>query len=325
MLTILTSRESWRRAASRIRAAAGTDVAFVFPEESGGWRGPFESTEVALFSEGLWTPDLASGPLRAITRLPELRWLHTETSGTDHPLFEDLLRRGVVLTHSAGTMSRPMAEFAIGLMLRVVKRMDVWAHAQREHRWIHTRSDECEELAGKTLGVVGLGHVGCAVARLARLLDMRVLGCSRSRRPLEDVDLESIVGADAVRSMIERCDFVVLAVPLTSETRNLFGREEFLAMPTHSWLINLSRGAVVDEAALEVALCKGWLAGACLDVLSTEPLPPTSGLWDVPNAIITPHVSATSSGFVERVLDRFLDLLQRYRAGEALAHVVGGA
>ena len=285
----------------------------VWPIDDRGWAGPVERTEVVLFSQGLWTPDLDRGRLPEIAALPVLRWLHTETTGTDHPLYERLRQRGIVVTTSAGTMSRPMAEFALGLMLRIVKRMDRWAAAQRERRWLEVGSEDCDELSGKTVGIVGLGHIGSAIATLAHACGMRVLGCRRGATATSFVD--ELFALRDLEAMIAASDFVILAVPLTPETRGLMSRPLLERLRPHAWLINLARGAVVDEAALIEALREGRFGGACLDVTVEEPLPPESPLWDLPNVIITPHVSATSPAYLERVAQLFLDHFRRHCAG----------
>jgi phosphoglycerate dehydrogenase-like enzyme len=249
--------------------------------------------------------------------LPGLRWFHSFAAGVDHPAFRALLERGVTVTNSPGGSSPAIAQYVVAMMLRVTKRMDEWAASQRERRWAPIPT---EELTGSTAGVVGLGHIGGEVARLAQAFGMRVIGCRRSQRRARHVD--EIVPPERLGDLLARADFVVLAVPLTSATEGLIGGAELRAMRDDAWLINVSRGSVVDEPALIEALRDGVIAGACLDVFQQEPLPPESELWSLPNAIVTPHNSGWSPLNRERVLDIFLDNLRRYASGRPLRHRV---
>jgi phosphoglycerate dehydrogenase-like enzyme len=203
------------------------------------------------------------------------------------------------------------------MMLRVVTRMDGWSEAQRERRW---QSLEKEELTGKTAGIIGVGHIGREVARLAQACGMHVVGCRRRTRPLRHVD--ELLPPERLHDVLRASDFVVLAVPLTSATDGLIGEAELRAMPAHAWLINVARGAVVREEALVHALRAGWIGGACLDVFAQEPLPEESPLWTLPNVIVTPHNSGRSPLNAARATDVFLENLRRYVAGRPLKNRV---
>jgi phosphoglycerate dehydrogenase-like enzyme len=299
----------------RIRALA-PKARLVFPAEA-GWPDGTDDAEVAYFAEDFWTSALGRQTRAQLFTLPRLRWFHSFAAGVDNPAFGALLERGVRLTNSPGASSTPIAQYAAGMMLRVVKRMDAWAEAQRARRW---EPIEPDELTGKTAGVVGLGHIGGEVARLAKALGMRVVGCRRRQRPVRHVD--ELVPPERLHDLLAAADFVVLAVPLSSRTEGLIGRAELHAMPRHAWLINVSRGRVVDEAALIDALRDGTIGGACLDVFAREPLPDDSPLWSLPNAIVTPHNSGRSPRNFERCTELFLDNLERYIAGRPLRHRV---
>jgi phosphoglycerate dehydrogenase-like enzyme len=304
------------RYGERLRAAA-PGVELSTPAGEGGWpHAP--PPEVAYFSEDFWTDFQANLPLRAhIFTLPTVRWLHSFSAGVDHSAFRALLERGVLLTNSPGGSSPAIAQYVIGMMLRVAKRMDAWSAAQRERRW---QPIETAELTGMTAGVVGVGHIGGEVARLAKAFGMRVIGCRRSARRARFVD--ELVAPARLHELLSRADFVVLALPLTSETEALIGETELRAMRRDAWLINVSRGSVVDEAALTRALREGAIGGACVDVFVREPLPPESELWSLPNAIVTPHNSGWSPLNRERGLEIFLDNLRRYASGRPLRNRV---
>ncbi len=254
---------------------------------------------------------------RLLARIPGLRWVHTISAGVDHLLFPELRESETILTNASGVFNVPIAETVMAYILAVVKRLpEFWAR-QRERRW---EKLPLRELRGLTVGIVGLGDIGAEVARLCRAFGMRVLGLRRHPAPSDAAD--EVMPPDRLHDLLARSDFVVIAVPLTAETRGMIGRAELAAMKPDAWLINISRGAIVDEDALVEALREGRIGGACLDVFAQEPLPPESPLWDLPNVIITPHNSWSSPRIEEREIDLFLENLRRYVAGEPLLNVV---
>jgi phosphoglycerate dehydrogenase-like enzyme len=293
------------------------DIELAWPREDGGWTGDAQAAEVVYFSEDFWTSGVFRALLPQLFTLPRLRWFHTFSAGVDHPAFRALIERGLLLTNSAGTTSEPIAQYVIAMMLRIVKRMDAWAQAQRERRW---QPIEADELTGKTVGIVGVGHIGGEVARLAQAFRMRVIGCRRRQRRLRFVD--ELVPPERLPDLLARSDFVVLAVPLSSETEGLIGEAELRAMRPRSWLINVSRGRVVQEGMLVRALKEGWIGGACLDVFHEEPLPEGSELWSLPNVVVTPHNSGWSPLNLERGTEVFLENLRRFVAGRPLRNQV---
>jgi phosphoglycerate dehydrogenase-like enzyme len=254
---------------------------------------------------------------RLLARVPNLRWIHTISAGVDHLLFPELRESDAILTNASGVFNVPIAETVMAYILAVVKRLpEFWAH-QREHRW---EKLPLRELRGLTVGIVGLGDIGTEVARLCRAFGMHVLGLRRRPAPSDLAD--EVLPPDRLQDLLARSDFVVIAAPLTAETRGMIGRAELAAMKPDAWLINISRGAIVDEEALVEALREGRIGGACLDVFAEEPLPPESPLWDMPNVIITPHNSWSSPHIEEREIALFLENLRRYVAGEPLLNVV---
>jgi phosphoglycerate dehydrogenase-like enzyme len=300
---------------ARIRAAAPA-IELVAPD-GGRWPDAAQAAAIAYFSEDFWT-DAASRPLTVgLFSLPRLRWFHSFSAGVDHPAFRSLLERGVLLTNSAGSSNVPIAQYVLAMMLRVVKGTDAWSEAQRERRWA---PHDAGELTGLAAGIVGLGHIGLEVARLAQAFGMRVLGCRRSARRPRHVD--ELVPPERLPDLLAQSDFVVLAVPLSSATERLIGEAELRAMRQGAWLINVARGRVVDEPALVRALSEGWIGGACLDVFHEEPLPPESPLWSLPNAIVTPHNSGRSPRNLERATAIFLDNLARFGSRRPLRNRV---
>ncbi|MCI0777796.1 MAG: D-2-hydroxyacid dehydrogenase [Chloroflexi bacterium] len=300
----------------RIRQAVpGAEL--VSPTLDGGWSGDPEGVVAAYFSEDFWTEGRYRATLPQLFTLPNLRWFHTFSAGVDNPAFRTFIDRGVILTNAAGTTAEPIAQYVIAMMLRVVKRMDDWAQAQREKRWEQLQTGE---LTGKTVGIIGVGHIGGEVARLAQAFRMRVIGCRRRARKPRNVD--ELVSLDRLGELLGQSDFVVLALPLSAQSENLISKAELQAMKSDAWLINISRGNIVDEEALVRALERGEIGGACLDVARNEPLPEESELWTLPNVIITPHNSGWSPLNLERGTELFLENLRRFAAGRPLKNRV---
>ena len=315
MILALSPRVA-QRYGERIRALA-PGIELVWPTEDGGWTGDAQAVEIVYFSEDFWTSGQSRALLPQLFTLPRLRWFHTFSAGVDHPVFRTLVERGVLLTNSPGTTREPIAQYVVAMMLRVVKRMDAWAQAQRERRWQPIESDE---LTAKTVGIVGVGRIGGELARLAKAFRMRVIGCRRRQRRMRFVD--ELVPPERLPDLLARSDFVVLALPLTAETERLIGERELRAMRPQAWLINVSRGRVVQEEALVRALKEGWIGGACLDVFEEEPLPKESELWSLSNVVVTPHNSGWSPLNLERGTEVFLDNLRRFVSGRPLRNRV---
>jgi glyoxylate/hydroxypyruvate reductase len=254
-------------------------------------------------------------PAHLYARARQLRWLQAMGAGVEWALVPSLPRR-VVVTRAPGVFGPWMAEYVLGWSLWVTQRMDVYRAAQREQRW---RGDVIPaRLAGKTMLVVGLGDIGGAVARAARALGLRVIGVSRSARAVRGV--ARVYPTRALTRALAEADLVTVTVPLTAATRGLLGRDELAAMRPSAWLVNVARGAVVDEEALVAALRSRRIAGAILDVFTEEPLPSGHPLWKLDNVVVTPHVAGPSTP--EEIAPIFADNLARFLRGRPLRHVV---
>ncbi|HMH49414.1 MAG TPA: D-2-hydroxyacid dehydrogenase [Candidatus Acidoferrum sp.] len=257
-----------------------------------------------------WKP-----PLELYARAERLRWLHAMGAGVDWALVPELPKR-VVVTRSPGVFGPWMAEYVIGWSLWVTQRMAQYREAQTRREWIQHHPPE--RLAGKTMAIVGLGDIGRAVARAARQTGVRVIGVTRSARPVSGV--ERVYRSRDLSRALAVADFVVLVIPLNDTTRGLIGAAELAAMRPTAWLINIGRGALIDEGALVQALQHRTIAGAVLDVFTTEPLPRDHPLWTLDNAVITPHISGPN--LPEEIVPVFNDNLTRYLARRPLRHVV---
>jgi len=277
--------------------------------------------EVAFFSGDVF-PDYSRQFFSATRKAPRLKWLHVFNAGVDHPIYTEMLERGVRLTTSSGSASVAIAQTAIAALLALARGFPHWLAAQRRREWAPVRAEASpRDLRGQTAVILGLGRIGTEIARLAQALGLTVIGVRRGpRRPGDPVD--ELHPPAALAGLLGRCDWLVLACPLSPETRGLVGAALIAKLPRTASIINIARGEIVDEAALIAALQSGRLAGAYLDVFATEPLPPGSPLWDLPNVIVTPHNAGAAAGNDERVLEIFLDNLGRWHRGVALVNEV---
>lgn len=258
-------------------------------------------------------------PLRELaTVAPRLRWIHVTNAGVEKLLPLDWLPPQVTLTNSRGAHAPRVREYAAMSLLMLNTRLPRMITNQAHARWekVHTTC-----IAGKTLCVVGAGHLGEAFGEEAQRLGLHVVGVRRSGEPRPGFD--RMVTPDALHAALADADFVVACVPLTPATQHLFGDAEFAAMKPGASFVNVARGEVVDHGALGRALASGHLAGAMVDVLPQEPLPQDSPLWRLPSFVMTPHVALDDAGhFLARCLGIAMDNLVRLRAGRPLLNVV---
>jgi len=254
-------------------------------------------------------------PPHLYAKATRLRWLQVMGAGVDWALVPEL-PPGVILTRAPGVFGPWMAEYVIGWCSWVTQRMETYREAQRRGRWLdHVLPDR---LLGKTLAIVGLGDIGRDIARAARAFGMRVLGVSRRGRAVREAERVYPVGQMA--RALRQADFVVILLPLTPETHGIIGVDAFAAMKPTAWLLNVARGAVVNETALLETLEHRRIAGAVLDVFATEPLPPYHPLWRLDNVVITPHISGPS--MPDEIAPVFNDNLVRYLEGKPLRYLV---
>ena len=255
-------------------------------------------------------------PRAAVLESPTVKWLAVGGSGTDHLGTWDTDH--VTVTNSAGSAADMMAEYAIGTMLSFTLDLRSFQRAQTRHEGLG--NGRVRPIEGSTLLIIGMGQTGQATARRAKAMGMHVLGVRARPEPMADVD--EVHGTAALRDLISRADFILLAVPLLPSTRGLLGEDAFAAMKPGAFLVDVSRGGVCDTQALTRALRSGPMAGAALDVFETEPLPPDSPFWDMENVIVTPHCSSVYDGWYSRTAEMFAENLTRYRNGEPLRNVV---
>ncbi|QBD81661.1 D-2-hydroxyacid dehydrogenase [Ktedonosporobacter rubrisoli] len=257
---------------------------------------------------------------------PRLRWLQSSAAGTNHlPASLVTSKSGIIVTTASGVHAHNIAEYVICSMLMFNRSWPQLVEAQRQHKWLHRSyqggSFSSRELIGRSIGIVGLGHIGRRIAQLARAFGMRVLATRFSaKEDGQDADVDQLFAWQHLHELLKQSDYVVLSVPLTKETTKLISEPELQAMRNDAYLVNIARGNVIDEPALIRALQEGQIGGAGLDVTAQEPLPADSPLYELPNVILTPHLSGHTEHYDQRLAAIFADNLRRYRSGEHLTN-----
>jgi phosphoglycerate dehydrogenase-like enzyme len=298
---------------SRDVLASRPDVRYVFIDP--GSPPPAE----AAAAEALLIWNVRSGYLRDHWRdFTRLRWVHAGTAGVERVLFPELATSDVVLTNSRYVFDEALAEYTIGLILALSKDFQTTLRHQSEHRWVQR---ETETLSGKNVVMVGVGPIARRTAQIARALGMSVRGIGRTARR-GDPDFGDIVAAGALRAAFVDADYVIMVLPSTPETAGLVDARAIAELRPTARLINVGRGSTLDQGALCAALRDGRLAGAALDVMTPEPLPADSPLWEVPNLIISPHMSGDHAGWQRDIAELFTSNLERFLQGEPLLNVV---
>ncbi len=260
-------------------------------------------------------------PLRkAAVRALGLRWVHAAGAGVEN-LCQDVAGTEIIVTNSH-IHGDVIAEHVFGLLLAHARRLREAFEYQAARRWAHTEL-RGRMVAGRTMGILGLGTIGREVARRAAAFGLRVWGTRRTPAPAAGA--ERVFPPDGLDEVLRVSDVLAVTLPLTRETRGLLGARELGRLPRGAFVVNVGRGGLIDEAALAAGLREGRLGGAGLDVFADEPLPETSPLWTVPNLIITPHVAGDFPGYMDRIVPLFCENLRRYLAGQPLANVVDPA
>jgi phosphoglycerate dehydrogenase-like enzyme len=259
------------------------------------------------------------GELRkALSSLPNLRWIHTRQAGVDFALTPEMLAHPAVLTNGRGVYSNALGEFVLAGALYFAKDFPRMLRAKAEKRW---DVFPVQELRRQTIGIIGYGDIGRAIGRRAKAFGMRVLAVRRDLTPRSGDEYTDAV-SNELHEVLPQCDYVVLAAPLTTQTRHMVSTSEFEAMKPSAIVMNVGRGPVIDETAMIRALTSGQIRGACLDVFEAEPLSPASPLWDMENVFISAHTADQTLTWMQESMDFFIAQLGRWRNGEPLENVV---
>lgn len=255
----------------------------------------------------------------------KLKWVHSSTTGVGATLYPEMIASDIVLTNSAGIHAPPIAETVIAGMLHFTRGIDFATRAQARSNWDQSEYEKAAspvtEVEGLTLGILGYGGIGREVARRAHALGMRVIATRRSRA-LRTEHAEVFTHEDGFERVLRESDVLVIALPSTKRTRALIGARELALMKRSAIVVNVARGNIIVEAALIDALQKKLIRGAALDVFEIEPLPAESPLWSLPNVLVLPHMSGSTSRFWERQGALILENLERYLKGQRLRNVV---
>ncbi len=256
---------------------------------------------------------------------PNLRWVHAISSGVDSFMYDEMLASEVILTSEKGLVGEHLADHGFGLLLMLTRQLgraaamgaDAWNH------WPALRRKEIE-LTGLTMGLIGFGGTGRSMARRAAAFGMHCLAIDRDAVPASP-EVAEVWPSDQLPRLLAESDVLAVCCPLTPETRSLLNDETLAGVKPGAFLVNVTRGEVMDEAALVRALTDGRLQGAALDVVPREPLPAESTLWQLDNVVMTPHTAGASQFRAQRNLDRFVDNLGRIRRSEPLVGVIDKA
>lgn len=260
-------------------------------------------------------------PRNLLDRAPGLKWIQVMSAGVDRFLTSEFLKSPVVLTNVSGIHATPIGEFVMEQMLMFVKGAARCFEMKQRKQWTRYNSGV---LRGKTVGIVGLGSIGKEVARLSTSFGMRVLATRRSNQRAKSTrNVDLMLSREELPQLLSESDFVVITLPYTRETDKIIGEKELAMMKPTARIINIGRGRIIDEEALVRALSANRIAGAGLDVFATEPLPPDSKLWELPNVLFSPHVSGGMEDYNLHATTLFCDNLKRYLEGKRLSNVVG--
>jgi phosphoglycerate dehydrogenase-like enzyme len=266
-----------------------------------------------------------SGPASLLRELfrkcPNVRWIHTRAAGVERIVFPELIESSVIVTNGTGTFSSSLGEFVLAAILYFAKDLRRMVRNQAARAW---EPFDVMPISGHTLGIIGYGDIGHAVASRVRPMGMRVLAIKRhvSQAYNEDNLVEQIYSPDRRLEMLPRCDYVVATAPLTIETRGMIGQPEFAALKPTAVVINVGRGPVIDEEALVRALSEGRIKGAALDVFNREPLPKDHPFYRLENVLLSPHCADHTHDWLDKAMELFLAQFERFRNSQPLMNVV---
>lgn len=314
-LVVLVSDNVWERRKDALLEAAPHMTPIVYEGNEMLPPDILDSITVAFFSGDIW-PERTRGFMLSALKSPNLSWLHTFSAGIDNAVFTTFRERGIRLSTSSGAASSPIAQSVTMYMLALSRNLPLYMQHQRNHEWT---PHSFHELDGTTVAVIGLGPIGLEVVRLSQAFNMNVVGCRRSPSGNDPCPTYPLT---QLREVVSDADWVVIALPLTDDTRDIIDSSVISAMKQGAGFINIGRGELVDEPALIAALQSGRVSCAGLDVFAEEPLSADSPLWDMPNVIITPHASGQTHGSYLRAEELFVANLGKYVRDESMTNEV---
>ncbi|PMQ00848.1 MAG: 3-phosphoglycerate dehydrogenase [Dictyoglomus sp. NZ13-RE01] len=252
-----------------------------------------------------------------------LKWIQAGGAGIDNFLYPELVNSDVILTNASGVHPKPIAEHTFALILSFTRNIHKSIKNQMERKWERENLEDCDELTGKTMGIIGYGKIGQEIGRIAKCFGMRVLGLKRNLEKKNlDVIPDKLLTYNELDELLKESDIIVISAPLTEETRELIKERELSLMKNTAIIVNIGRGQIIKESALIKALEENRIKGALLDVTYEEPLPKESPLWNFPSVIITPHIAGVTPFYMDRLLEIFLKNLNAYPDISKMVNVV---
>jgi len=263
-------------------------------------------------------------PREAFHEANRLSWIHIGTAGIDHTVFPELMKSDVLITNASGIHAGPASEFVMAQMLYFAKKFDEFRKFKKTQQWSQWElAAKISLLSRKTIGIIGIGSIGQQIAKKAKAFDMRVIATKNTIHPEDQfADVDKLLPKQKLSELLRESDYVVLTVPLTHQTEKMINTRSFAQMKSSAYLINISRGKVIDEKALIRALRTNAIAGAALDVFEREPLPKDSPLYQLPNVLISPHVSGNFPEYVTWASRDFGENLNRFLTGRRLRNII---
>lgn len=253
-----------------------------------------------------------------LERMSSLRWIQVFQSGIDHIPLQEVNDRRIILTNVRGIHRIPMAEYVMSVVLYYTRNIERFVGDQRSHIW--NRDELVDEAFGKTMAVFGAGTIGSAIADRAKGFGMHTIGVNTTGNKKESFD--EMYTLSQKHDVLSRSDFVVLLLPVTTETHHCISKDEIIQMKNSAYLINIGRGQLVDTSALVSALKQKTIQGAVLDVFEEDPLPKEHPLWDLDNVLITPHLAAKTIRYLDRCIEKFKENFTQYAANEPMYNVI---
>jgi len=283
-----------------------------------------DNVEAAYYSRDVWEgtekstlSPAAQGFWNIIDRVHHVKWIAVYSAGMDQKRYQDAMKRGIRLTSSAGAQAESVGLACVTGVLALARGVPHWLTALQRRVWAPLRGkDVPPDISGQTAVIVGMGHIGKVIARVLHAAGMKTIGIRRNVAPTEHFDL--VLPPAALDSLLPTCSWLLIACPLTPDTRDLIDARRLALMKPSAGIANIARGEIIDEAALADALRAKRLRHAYLDVFNTEPLPPESPFWDLPNVLISPHNAGASTGTYARGVEIFLRNLSNYLRAQPL-------
>ena len=305
-LQITKNKKKYKKLVSLIDDSGLDNVSFLHIENDASLKKNFKKIDVLVTYK--ITPDLFK------YRSKNLKWIHIGSSGVEENLFEDLIKSKVIITNSKGINSKPVAEFIISQIMFFAKQILECENFKSNKIWDQWNlAKKTIQLSDSTLGIIGYGQIGKELSKMAKALNMKVLATRRLQKKIEHKKfVDSLMPMSKINFILEHSNFIALTCPLTPLTKNLIDKNSFKIMRNDSYLINISRGNIINENDLIIALKKKQIAGAALDVFSKEPLDHDNKLFELDNVFLSPHISGNFKQYQKNMIEQFNELLIKF-------------